>query len=156
MAKHSRRRQRRSPSSSVERTQDVEDSAAVDAPSPTSGQRAPEGPAVTSQADQSAVTSPIGQTNRSPRARKSPADVESPSQSALESPADDDPRPHEQILREVSCEDSGQSEGESLDSTNALSSKRKAVEAEDDPIASTLQQLREELKQLRQERQDRE
>ena len=144
MAKHSRRRQRRSPSSSVERTQDVEDSAVVDAPSPTSGQRAPEGPAVTSQgfeADQSAVTSPIGQTNRSPRARKSPADVESPSQSALESPADDDPRPHEQILREVSCGDSESSEGESLDSTNALSSKRKAVEAEDDPKAATLHQL---------------
>ena len=124
MTKHSRRRQRRSPSSSVERTRDVEDSAVVDAPSPTSGQRAPEGPAATSQADQSAVTSPIGQTNLSPRARKSPADVDSPSQSALESPADDDdPRPHEEILREVSCEDSGQSEGESLDSTNALSSR---------------------------------
>jgi TolA-binding protein len=69
----------------------------------------------------------------------------------LQSPADDDPRPHEQILREVSCEDSEQSEGESLDSTNAFSSKRKPVEAEDDPIAATLQQLREELKQLRQE-----
>ena len=155
MAKHSRRRQRRSPSSSVERTQDVEDSAVfIEASIRTSGQRAPEGPAE-NHPDQSAVTSPIGQTNTSPRARKSPADVASLSQSALESPADDNLNPHDQLLREAACEDDDQSEGE-LESINALSSQRKAMEADDDPVAATLHQLREELRQLRQERRDRE
>ena len=78
--------------------------------------------------------------------------------SAPESPTDDVEARNSQakIRQDIEERVSGQSEEEDLDSSYALSIKRKAKEAEDDSVAATLKQLQEEIRQLRQERQVRE
>jgi hypothetical protein len=140
------RRQRRSPSSSVERS--FEEPAAD--PS-TSGQRARESPAET-PIDSSALVSPIDATIAvNPRAPMSPVDQEQSGLRARESPADDEEDQDEfDPPKSPDHSDGGPAE------IPIFSSKRKVgILSEKDPVAGTIDQLREELLQLRQQRDDR-
>ena len=141
-----RRRQRRSPSSSIERPDDGP--AAVDAPS-DSGLRARESPAET-QNDLRAQPSPVESCIANQRAFTSPVALQSTGQSAHQSPAE------EVENRDDSSESHGQTEVDLAKNTNISSPKRKVGSFGEDPIAETINQLREELRQLRHEREIRE
>jgi hypothetical protein len=160
MARHNtaaRRRRRPSSSSSPERAASPQDEDRNGASASAeeihaSGQRAPSSPAADPKADSSAPTSPVANP-ANPRALTGPVVPHSSVASgprALSSPANDERNPSGQMRSQ------GHSEGGVTDHHILSATQRKDGAIGDDPIAETLFQLREELRQIRQERADRE
>jgi hypothetical protein len=153
MAKHTRRRQRRSPTSSSERPpqEPEEDLIAVES---HSGQRAHQSPA--EQDDQSARQSPVVPTTFNPRAPLSPVAFISPGQSVREDPADDENLRSDanQIHGDRSPSERNPEAGLTVRKTS--SPKRKVLSSDLETASETLRLLQEELRQLRKERDDRE
>jgi hypothetical protein len=147
-----RRRRRPSSSSSPERAASPQDEDRNGASASaeeihTSGPRAPSSPAVDSKVDSSAPTSPVANP-ANPRALSSPVAPHPSIASgprALSSPANDEENPSGPMIPQ------GQSEGGVTDPHIFSETQRKDGAIGDDPIAETLFQLREELRQIRQE-----
>ncbi len=139
-----KRRQRRSPSSSVDRQ--IEEPAVADfrdSPLFTSGPRAHESPAEAEiPEDLSAQASPVENT-ANPRALSSPVVLPFIGQSALQSPAVEEETREDHLVSR---------EGEPAENPINSASKRKGRTTSEDPVAETIKQLRKELRQLRHER----